>query len=225
MINGAGSMVLSQHNAQLAHDGYSVIQAVDARDLLNIAAALGRPEPDPRDSVLVKDIRPQPSYAANTNTLSSRYGMGAFPLHTELAYLHQPPRFLLLYCVEPGRGRRTTALLDGAVLYSRLSVVGRPGTWVVKAGRRPFLCNVLWRRAQHQVGIRYDRECIFPRGRAALAEDHLIRTLIDTSMPVTIEWERRQLVIIDNWRMLHGRSVSKDDDRDRWLQRVLVSEA
>ena len=155
-------MLSCEQRSRLDHDGHCVIHAANAVDVLDFASALGRPQPDPRDGVLVKDIRPQPKHTANTNTLSSRYGMGAFPVHTEAAYLHKPPRFLLLYCVQPGRGGRTTILLDGAAISSRLPQVRRSGTWVVKAGRRPFLCDVLWRRAQNRVGIRYDSECLFP---------------------------------------------------------------
>jgi L-asparagine oxygenase len=227
-FNGKGIrglfMLFCEQRKRLYHDGHCVIHAVDTGDVLDIAADLGRPQPDPRDGVLLKDIRPQPRHTANTNTLSSRYGMGAFPVHTEAAYLRKPPRFLLLYCIEPGCGGRTTVLLDGAAISSRLPEVRRPGTWVVKAGRRPFLCDVLWRRAQNQVGIRYDRECLFPCGPAALAEEQLIRSFVEASTPVTIEWARGQLLVIDNHRVLHGRGGSKHDDKDRWLKRVLVGE-
>ncbi len=68
-------MLMSEQRASLDHDGHCVIRAVDARNLLDFAAALGRPQPDPRVRVLVKDIRPQGKHAANTNTLSSRYGI------------------------------------------------------------------------------------------------------------------------------------------------------
>jgi len=95
---------------------------------------------------------------------------------------------------------------------------------VVKAGRPPFLCDVLWRRARNQVGIRYDRECLFPRGPAALTEEQLIRRFIAASTPMMIEWAPGQLLVIDNHLMLHGRGGSNNDDRDRWLKRVLVGE-
>jgi L-asparagine oxygenase len=217
-------MLSLEQIARLDRDGHCVIHHVAAFDLLAFATALGGPEPDPRDRVLVKDIRPQPRDAANINTLSSRYGMGDFPVHTEAAYLRKPPRFLLLYCVEPGSGGRTTVLLDAAAHFSRLPCVRRPGTWVVKAGRRPFLCDVLWRRTPNGLGIRYDRECLFPRGPAALAEEQSIREFIASSTPTPIEWVSGQLLVIDNHRMLHGRGGSNNDDRDRWLKRVLVGE-
>jgi alpha-ketoglutarate-dependent taurine dioxygenase len=216
-------MLMPEQKAGLDRDGHCVIHAVAACDLLAFASALGRPEPDPRDRVLVKDIRPQAKDTANTNTLSSRYGMGAFPVHTEAAYLRKPPRFLLLYCVESGSGGRTTVLLDAATLSSRLPDARRPGTWVVKAGRRPFLCDVLWRRPPNQFGIRYDRECLFPRGPAALAEEQTIRDFIASSTLAMIEWSSGQLLVIDNHRVLHGRGGSNNDG-NRWLKRVLVGE-
>jgi alpha-ketoglutarate-dependent taurine dioxygenase len=217
-------MLMPNQRASVDRDGYCVIHGVDVGDLLAFAAVLGQPMPDPRDRVLVKDIKPQPKETANTNTLSSRYGMGAFPVHTEAAYLGEPPRFLMLYCVEPGAGGRTTVLIDTAALSSRLPTARRPGTWVVKAGRRPFLCDALWRRALDKIGIRYDRECLFPCGPAALTEEQTIRDFIALSAPATIAWASGQLLVIDNHRVLHGRGGSTNDDRDRWLKRILVGE-
>ena len=103
----------------LGRDGYWVTHDVNPDALLDLACQLGSPQPDPRDHLLVKDIHPQPKERANPNTLSSRYGLGAFPFHTEAAYLSAPPRFLLLYCVHPGDGARPTLLLDASseVLY------------------------------------------------------------------------------------------------------------
>jgi L-asparagine oxygenase len=217
-------MMSPNERSRLDRDGYYVLHGVDAEDLLVFARDLGRPERDPRDKVLVKDIRPQPKDVANVNTLSSRYGMGAFPVHTEAAYLPSPPRFLLLYCVSPGSGGRTTVLLDGANLFGRMPKTHRPGTWVVKAGRRPFLCDALWRKSSTEFGIRYDRECLFPRGPTARSEEQWIRELISESTPTTIQWAEKQLLIVNNIRMLHGRGGSNNDDRDRWLKRVLVAE-
>jgi alpha-ketoglutarate-dependent taurine dioxygenase len=217
-------MLMPEHIKSIDRDGHCVIHGVGVGDLLAFAAALGRPMLDPRDRVLVKDIRPQPKETANSNTLSSRYGMGAFPVHTEAAYLGRPPRFLMLYCVEPGSGGRTTVLIDTAALSSRLPALGRPGTWVVKADRRPFLCHVLWRRALDKVGVRYDRECLFPCGKAAQTEEETILDFISSSTPARITWASGQLLVIDNHRVLHGRGGSINDDRDRWLKRIMVGE-
>jgi alpha-ketoglutarate-dependent taurine dioxygenase len=207
----------------LDRDGYCLIHDVDSKDLLHWASIVGRPQQDPRDRVLVKDIRPQPEMVANPNTLSSRYGMGAFPFHTEAAYISRPPKYLLLYCVNPGIGGRNTIVLDSAHLLRQVANRRRLGTWVVKAGRRPFLCYAL-QGGPTDFGIRYDRECVFPRGAIARSEERSIQEFVLGSTPTTIRWATRQLLILDNHRMLHGRGESTSDDRDRWLKRVLVAD-
>jgi alpha-ketoglutarate-dependent taurine dioxygenase len=206
----------------LERDGYSLVHAVDLASLPEIARALGQPIPDPRERVLVKDIRPQPKELANANTLSSRYGMGAFPFHTEAAYLPIAPRFLLVYCVDPGIGERPTLLLDGRKLLRRMPSLRRPATWLVKAGRRPFLTHALTPNPMRTLCIRYDRECLFPRGPAAQLEENIIRAFIAEESPITIDWHEADLLIIDNTRLLHARGSADETDRNRWLKRVLV---
>jgi alpha-ketoglutarate-dependent taurine dioxygenase len=223
--NPPNTLLSSDDRQRLKREGYVVIQGVNAEDLLPTAREIGRPYPDPRDRVLVKTIRPQPETLASTNTLSSRYGTGAFPLHTEAAYLPRPPRYFLLYCVSAGSGGRTTTLLDSTSLFALLSSPRRPGTWVVRAGRRPFLCNALSRTAFDDFRIRYDRECLFPAGPTSRAEERLILAFIAASRPATVLWAAKQLLIVDNGRILHGRGGSNTDDGDRHLMRVLVMEA
>jgi L-asparagine oxygenase len=225
ILHSTGTLMIPREKrSHLNRDGFCVLGNVEVEKLLDVANALGRPELDPRDRILIKDIRPQPKVAANINTLSSRYGMGAFPVHTEAAYLPSPPRFLLLYCMKPGSGGRKTVLMDARQLFTELSGDHPPGTWVVKAGRSPFLCKAIWWKSSSEFGIRYDRECLFPAGPAARSEEKWIHEFIAKSAPVEIQWTEGQLLIIDNCRVLHGRGGSKSDDRDRWLKRILIRE-
>lgn len=207
----------------LSSAGYLVIDGVALTDLLPLVQVFGLLQPDPRDGVLVKDIHPQSRDAANTNTLSSRYGLGAFPFHTEAAYLRRPPKFVVLYCMNPGRGARATLVLDSVALFSSLPRYRGEATWLVRAGRRPFLCEALWGCPPAGFGIRYDRECLLPRGPAAQREDALIEGYIASSRPIEIQWMPQRLLLLDNHRMLHGRGDSDVDDRGRWLKRILVA--
>lgn len=215
-------LLLTENLQRLSREGYCVLSDVDAPALLPIARELGKPQPDPREQVLVKDIHPQPVSSASVNTLSSRYGMGAFPPHTEAAYLARPPRFLLLYCVRPGDGGRDTVLFDGAEIFGQISWPRRCGTWVVRAGRRPYLCRAVWLTRSNEIAIRYDRECQFPRGQTALSEEESISEFVFKSAPTSIAWQEGKLLIVNNMRMLHGRGEARSDDRDRWLKRVVV---
>jgi L-asparagine oxygenase len=103
----------------LKRDGYSFVRGVRETDAIHIVQQLGPLRVDPRSPEPVRDIRPQPVQLAKENTLSSRYGTEAFPFHTDTAHWDRPARYLALYCVDPGEGKRPT-------LYTRLSSVA-PG--------------------------------------------------------------------------------------------------
>ena len=49
----------------------------------------------------VQSIRPRQQHAAPTNIYSGNYGLGKFPLHTDLAHWYLPPRYMLLRCIHP----------------------------------------------------------------------------------------------------------------------------
>jgi alpha-ketoglutarate-dependent taurine dioxygenase len=37
-----------------------------------------------------------------------------------------------------------------------------------------------------------------------------------------VDWAKGRVVIIDNWRVLHGRGSAKSPDQDRILLRILI---
>lgn len=96
----------------LERNGYSFTHGVCQTGLIDTVQKLGPIRVDQRSPDPVRDIRPQPISLAKTNTLSSRYGTEAFPFHTDTAHWDQPARFLALYCVNPGAGKRPTLLQD-----------------------------------------------------------------------------------------------------------------
>ena len=57
---------------------------------VHLAEGFGRIAVEPRDPRPVRDISPNSEADTRQNTLSSRYGFGAFPFHTDTAYWRQP---------------------------------------------------------------------------------------------------------------------------------------
>ena len=56
-------------------------------------------------------IRPgKPSRTALS--LTTKYGLGEFPFHTDVAYWTTPAKYLALYCIDPGRGKRKTRVIN-----------------------------------------------------------------------------------------------------------------
>jgi len=206
----------------LASDGFGKVFLPDAApaEIIEIASCFGMPLSDIRGRLLLHEIRPQPREEAAKNTLSARYGDGVFPFHTDAAYWVEPPRYVLLYCVNPGSGKRPTVvsyvphwrLTSGA----QCSLTGE--VWEVHRAREPFLSTVL---CQKRGLLRFDEECMRPASGAQKAA-RVVQRAIKASPVGEIAWRQGDLVLLDNWRSLHARGKATRPDRDRRLQRVLV---
>lgn len=165
-------------------------------------------------------IEPHGADDAHPRSLSARYGLDALPFHTELSHRTRPCRYLLLGCIDPGSPAAATMLLDWQTLgLSSEEFDLLEGTPVlVRSGRRSFYSTIL---APGGAFLRYDPGCleaVDQRGRMALA---LIEDRIATASPKAHHWRQGDILIIDNWRVLHGRSPS-DPGSGRRLARILI---
>jgi len=190
-----------------------------------LCCALGVPRGDIRDPRKVRALQPQTPAEARINTLSSRYGTGPFPFHTETAYWFSPAKFLVLHCKNPGAGLRPTLLADthswqlGGQERSLLENAG----WKIKA-RKPFLSSIFNTKAK-RLRVRFDSECMAPFTNDANLAQTLIAQQLGRCNTITIHWSADDLLVIDNERMLHARGPTSIPDPDRTLHRVLISEA
>ena len=191
---------------------------------LKLAYFLGQPVGESRDPAIVRMLSPQVPSEALTNTLSSRYGMGPFPFHTESAYWRHPSRFVVLYCVHPGSGERPTLLKDSAEwdLSSRKLQILTHGAWK-SGGSRRFVCAI-GSRCSGRLRLRFDLDCMKPLNRAAREASEIVGLCMQSQMPQRIEWHPGDLLVIDNFRILHARGAAGAPDQDRILERVLVVE-
>jgi alpha-ketoglutarate-dependent taurine dioxygenase len=207
---------------ELERAGYLCMPGICQTDLTDIAERLGPIRVDPRSPEPVRDIRPQPVHSAKENTLSSRYGTNAFPFHTDTAHWDQPARYLVLYCVDPGEGRRPTLLQDSRA-------------WELNDAEQELACRALWatghvrpriymvaeRRAGY-MAIRFDKDCMRPITAEARELEALLEFRISQTAPKQIDWESEYLLIIDNQRMVHARGKSNRIDTNRVLKRILI---
>lgn len=207
---------------QLGTRGFYLGPDWSSPEALELATELGVPRGDLRDGRTVRTISPQDPSSATPNTLSSRYGFGAFPLHTETAYWRRPVRWLMLRCMNPGSGSRITTVVDFHQVFTSPDLRRQlcNEVWIVTA-RRPFLAT-LAREKGHELAFRLDRECMEPITRGA----HQLSRFLDRVLPevdsVEVRWRFNDLLVIDNYRCLHGRGESNIPDPDRQLERILV---
>lgn len=189
------------------------------RELMKVGDRLGTRIAG-RAGSLEEVVKPLAADDAHPRSLSARYGLGVLPFHTELSHRPRPCRYLLLGCVNPGSPATATMLLDWRTLsFSRdeLSILEEAPV-LVRTGRRSFYSTIM---APGGAFLRFDPGCLEAldeRGRKAI---RLIEDRVACAPSVAYDWRRGDILIIDNWRVLHGRGPS-DHGSGRCLARILV---
>ena len=174
----------------------------------------------------VHTLAPRCQSASHFNKYSGVFGLGEYPLHTDLAYWNRPPRYLLLRC-QFGSPTVTTRLLTVHDLSHALSNTELRGALV--RPRRPVLqesiCLLpLLFRSSNITGIRWDPVFLVPMNDAAFRVGALMHSRANVWSKVLTLAEHGDTLILDNWRVLHGRSRVPSINRDRRLERVYLSE-
>lgn len=211
--------------ATLAQRGWArhVAEVGDAESILSEVRRVGEllgPQARGRAGAFEEVVRPQTRDDAHPRSLSAEYGLGALPFHVELSHRPRPCRYLLLGCIDPGMCGAVTRLLDWRALAfseedSRLLECA---PILVRTGRRSFYSTFL---PPDRAFLRFDPGCIEAvddRGRSAT---RLLEQRFSLATPEFIEWRRGDILIIDNWRTLHGRGPSAYGSLRR-LVRILI---
>ena|SRR3984893_15285332 len=174
---------------------------------------------------LVHQLKPKLESDAPATTYSGMYGGNIFPLHTDLAHWRFPPRFLLLRCVT-GYEAVATLLIDGEQVIENIDpiVLSRA---LVRPRRRvegTFPLLRLYDRQRLDRGLlRWDEVFSRPASRAGEIGVKKFRECLARSSPISVSLAKRgDTLIIDNWRMLHGRSSVPPACRDRLIERIYL---
>lgn len=160
---------------------------------------------------------------AKPNTLSSRYGIGIFPFHTDTAFWKLPARWVLLRAVS-GDLDRPTHLQSFQKLFQGVSrSLVRRSAWICDPGigRRYSTISFIH---EGREGFRYDLNCMTPANNAARQVDEMVRDRCFDLKGDTIKWIPNRVAIIDNWAWLHARGDSSAfaGTQSRILQRIYL---
>ncbi|USU10716.1 hypothetical protein NF701_08970 [Sphingomonadaceae bacterium OTU29THOMA1] len=153
--------------------------------------------------------------SARPNTLSSRHGRGAFPLHTDCAASDDPPRYVLLSSTVARPA--ATLVLDTRGRDGPLAD-GRNALFRVADGRR---CHYARFREGRPSGalVRYNAATHLALNEAAAEIEASVA--VSAREATRIDWTRTRAVVIDNWACLHGRERIDVAERGR-MRRFLV---
>ena len=191
------------------------------RELIALASSIGKPVADRRGVAIIDTLRPVTAERARPNSLSARFSVGEFPCHTDMANVPTPCRFIVLACLSPGDGRRPTTLLDPAPLsltYEDRDLIHTTPFRVVN-GRHSFFSTIMRRGRPF---VRFDPGCMQP----VTSDGERASKVLGSGdwRLASVQWERGRVLVIDNWRILHGRGLAMRDDRDRVLLRIYINE-
>ena len=204
--------------ASLQKHGWTTVREVTRVEFLELAHSLGAPWPRPGG--VVEQLRGRDE--APSRSLSGIHGRGAFPLHTDFTHYAMPPRYLLLRsaCSVPVRST-TVQPLDALSCSEATTRMLRRRVWVIRGGPITFYAPVLF--GDGGEFVRWDSACMFP-GPLAADAFHAWTECLASARSCNIDWDANTVLIIDNWRTLHGRvagTMASDDERI--LERIVVS--
>jgi len=214
---------------EVAENGYAQLSSIGV-DEVTVAAWLSdfaRTLGVPRAARLsarapIEELVPTSTNSARPNSLSARYGLGAFPFHVDTAHWPVPGRFTIMGCANAGGGERETLLLRVSQLHfskEERELLSR-AVFVVQNGRNSFYASIL---DGHRSFVRFDEACMRVCGRESSKALALFREKVAGATPVRISWETGGALVLDNWKMLHARSPARTEDALRKLLRVIVS--
>jgi hypothetical protein len=166
-------------------------------------------------SVLV----PTTAKSARRHSLSRKFSRGEFEVHNDTAHWIRPCRYIFLACVDPGEGGRATLLLDTKQLplSSEQTELLETAPMRIRNGRNSFYSTIFGRDRPF---VRFDVGCMAGATPSASAAIRILRRENWPSKLREFYWQPGIGLVIDNWRVLHGRGAASQDDPKRRLLRI-----
>lgn len=173
-----------------------------------------------RQNADYRDLSPLEKADARPGSMSAMVGKDAQPMHTDGAYLHLPPRYTVLMCMNPGETDCPTTLWTmNFFLLKEAEKMGlyKP-LWVWGDGINPLFYAPIIETYNGTMRVRFDELCMQSYGNTPTPQD--VGSFINVaSEGADITWSEGSVLIIDNWRCLHARGWGADSSPSRVLRR------
>ncbi|MGQ0335312.1 hypothetical protein [Halomonas elongata] len=173
----------------------------------------------------VQTLTPKNTDLALKNQYSGTFGFGEFPFHSDLAHWSVPPRYFMLRCVQ-GSPTVATQLLHVDKIIETIGVSVLRKAVLLPRRRTPnshyCLLPLSFQRSE-VAGIRWDPLFLRPYSDAAVSVGHALANQHwgESLRSVVLEGPGDTL-IVDNWRILHGRSAIDAKSTERKLERIYL---
>ncbi len=223
--NSVGAFVMQDLGQKILEMGFALLEGHQPeRDAIEIVNVLGEAENFGAEGP-VHHLKPAFAASCPPNTYSGNYGLGGFPLHTDMANWFVPPRFLVLRCIE-GSNTVATTLADGRSIVRDVgeSDLARA---LVKPRRavkgKHSLLRLYERGCLAGPFLRWDEKYLLPASPAGERGVNQLRVAVAKAPRLDVHLARPgDTLIVDNWRMLHGRGSVPLDALKRTIARAYL---
>jgi alpha-ketoglutarate-dependent taurine dioxygenase len=188
-------------------------------DLLQLAKSLGEVVAHPNGDNIFH-LEPKLVGEGMPGTLSNQFGYGRFPMHTDCAFLAIPIRYVVFCSIESNSCKTMLASVAEVLKNTKPELVSHINKAIFKINikTKPIYVPLSFKE-KGTTGFRYDRNCMLPVNESARE----VFEFMAGCEPIIqeIEWIGGTAVVVDNWKMLHGRNAVLDDEK-RVLRRIYV---
>lgn len=171
---------------------------------------------------LIQTLTPRLKENESDNTYSGNFGVNEFPFHTDLAHWYVPPRYLFLRSVVPAADVETK-LIDSKEICDGIDACVLNRAHFKPRKKLDRTANLI--KIKQDGMFRWDSIFIEPANSAAKDLRREIEVSLNNAKYISLYLAMKgDCLLIDNWRMLHGRSVVSAKSMDRIIERVYFEE-
>jgi alpha-ketoglutarate-dependent taurine dioxygenase len=210
--------------SELSVRGWLLLRSEGEDSHLRVSNSIGKIIPSVKGGPLVDTLLTVPSEQAKPRSLSSLYGLRAFPFHTDSANHPIPPRYIVLSYRSLEKSSRATLLVDTSAFNISGSDIKslRREPWFVNGGRGRFFTPIMSDTCVPSCLVfRFDERVMRP-ALSSSDSGSILKKQVASTTSIRIEWEPNFVLVLDNWRMLHAREGGNAPDQPRVLLRSLV---
>jgi len=191
-------------------------------ELISIASDIGDILKHPNGQ-MVFTLKPKLECDSIKGTFSNKHGLSDFPLHTDTAFYKKPARYILMHSIKPSSC--DTTILPKSNFWDLLTNSDKRkaerAIYLVKTNKEQFYTSLIFRE-NNEEGLKYDSSCMLPINKYAKDFDRIFKTILSEIRPLSVKWSENKTVILDNWKILHGRKSAQKDIK-RELKRIYIN--
>lgn len=211
--------VVNLDAAQLEAIGFAHVSTPASLSTLDVAHCLGEILRLEGVSV-IQTLVPTKAEEVGKNRYSGLYGTTSFPLHTDMAHWHIPPRYFLLRCMHVAENVPTYFVHSREIFAPELELTLKRALFTPRRRLNGRLTCLRLREGQL---YRWDPVFLTPVNALGIELRSRVLDRVATARKYAATFSSPgDCILVDNWKTLHGRAGVPPDAMHRRIERVYL---